>query len=223
MENTNQTKSNVNFILLAVLAFLIFLLFTKGCKAEKTEPVTISVPEQSGKFNQVKPVQKPVAPIGQKVSNKNKSKSDKSNNEILQKKIDLLLQENKRLQSAYENANDSLQLALYNKAIEVKSFKQDYENENIFISANGLVRGEVQSLGFDYKIKERKVEVKPQKQTFLRVLAGAEIGNSKSLDQFSVKGNLFFQNRKGNILSTAVDTDQRFYIGYNFSILNLKR
>lgn len=223
MENTNQRKSNVNFALLVIISILMLLQFFRGCNSGKTEPKTVIVPEIKGNFNQVKPEQKAVTEIGQILSKNKKSKNDKSNDEFLQKQINQLLQENKQLNDAYANASDSLRNTLYNKAIEIKSFNHDFENDTIKITANGLVRGEIQTIGLDYKIKSRKLEIKPEKQTFLRVLVGFEIGNNKSLDNFSTKANLGFQNRKGNLLTISADTDQRFYIGYNFSILNLKK
>jgi hypothetical protein len=75
-----------------------------------------------------------------------------------------------------------------------------------------------------YKIKQREIKTEVKcKETAFRVLAGAEIGLPRDLSKVPIKGNLLFQNGKGNILSVGYDNSSTIWLGYNFSILNIKR
>ena len=67
------------------------------------------------------------------------------------------------------------------------------------IKASGLVRGEIQSILFNYKIRQQTVEAPPQKEVTFRLMGGVEFGNTLQFDSFLVKGNLGFQNKKGNV------------------------
>jgi hypothetical protein len=103
------------------------------------------------------------------------------------------------------------------------------ENEYELIQEDSLIKttNKIKTLGTllsfqqDYLIKPTTIKAKP-KETVLRVLAGMEIGNNTKLNDFAAKANLMFQNRKGDIISASFDTEQRIWIGYSFSILNIK-
>jgi len=114
MENTNQKKSNVNFIIMVLLSVLLLFWIFKGCSG-KTEPRIITVPEINGKFDQVKPDQKPAAEFIKEKAKAGKSEKVNPNDEFLQKQINLLLAENSRLLQSYESASDSLKAAMYAK------------------------------------------------------------------------------------------------------------
>jgi hypothetical protein len=54
----------------------------------------------------------------------------------------------------------------------------------------------------------------------LRV-GGWRIGANTQLNTPAAKANLLFQNKK-EMISASYDTNQTIWIGYNFSILNIK-
>ena len=132
---------------------------------------------------------------------------------------------NIKLAEQYVMAKDSIErLNLYLKSIRLNQFSKSFEDDNIKIDINGIVQGEVKEVTPNYTIKERKLEVPVQaKETTFRVLAGIEVGNNTALNDFKAKANLMFQNRKGNVLTASFDTNQTIWVGYNFSILNIKR
>lgn len=219
---------NINIIdigkaLVIVLAIAILCLWFKGCSGnEPAVAKTIKIKEVKGKFEAVKPIQKPVV---QNPSTEPKYRTS-NNDEFLQSQINQLIAENKALQDFYNEASDSLQKALYEKAIEVKSFSQTFEDDKLKITSSGLVRGEIQSLKSDYTIKPQTIELPKQKETFLRVLVGGGFGINKELNQTTWKANLGLQNKKGNIIRASVQRigAQQYYVAeYDISILNWKR
>jgi hypothetical protein len=215
------------FLIALIVAFL--LLWFKGCGNESnrstvTENGTIKIPETKGNFKSVKPDQ--VLITAKSPQSKRKQNSPKSNDAFLQNQINELLNENKRLNEAYFNASDSLKKAMYDNAIGIKSFNHVFDNDTINIVANGLVRGEMQSIGINYKIKSKKIELPKQKEVVFRLLAGGGVGINKELNQLIYKLNLGMQNRKGNIIRVSFEQigNAKYYIGeYDFTIFNIKR
>ena len=197
-----------------ILLFLV--LWFKGCSNdEKTvTAVKVTIPEVKGQFAAKKPVN---VPIGQKVS---KGKTVYIDNPIDPK----LIAENEKLKQDFAKANDSIKKLQFAKAIQLNKFSTTFDDENLLLNIDGIVQGEVKEITPSYTIKEKKVEVQVKpKETVFRVLAGGEVGNNTKLDGFAAKANLMFQNRKGNVLTTSFDTNQVIWVGYNFSILNVKR
>jgi hypothetical protein len=197
-----------------ILLFLV--LWFRGCSGTTPLPqiVKVKVPEVKGKFETKKPVN---VPIVQKVSTGETVYKD---NPIDPK----LLAENEKLKQDFAKANDSIKKLSFAKAVQLNEFSTDFEDENIVLNINGIVQGEVKEITPNYTIKEKKIEVPvKQKETVFRLLGGMELGNNTKLDGFAAKANLIFQNRKGNELTTSFDTNQNIWIGYNFSIVNIKR
>lgn len=223
MKNTNILDVGKGLVI-GLLIAILFLWF-KGCSDnEPAVAKTIQTKEVKGKFEAVKPIQEP---IQNHIGEANKKVYKNSNNdEFLQSQINQLIAENKALQEFYNEASDSLQKALYQKAIEVKSFSQTFEDDKLKITSSGLVRGEIQSLKSDYTIKQQTIELPKQKETFIRVLAGAGVGLNKELNQFVWKANLGLQNKKGNIIRASAQRigAQQYYLAeYDISIFNWKR
>jgi hypothetical protein len=198
-----------------ILLFLV--LWFRGCSGSTPSPqiVKVTVPEVKGKFKAQKPVN---VPIGQKVS---KGETVYKDNPIDPK----LIAENESLKQNFAREKDSLKrIIAYNKAIQLNKFSSTFEDENIVLNINGIVQGKVKEVTPNYKIKEKKMEVPVKvKETVFRLLGGLEVGNNTKLDGFAAKANLMLQNRKGNILSGSFDTNQTIWIGYNFSIFDIKR
>jgi hypothetical protein len=209
------------FIQPFIIALLLFLLWFKSCSSPgENKTIKVVAPEVKGTFKAVKPNQKTIV---QYIELPTKGQKLPNNEEFLQNQINELLRNNEKLNDAYGDASDSLKKALYSNAIAIKSFNHIFDNDTINITANGLVRGEIQSIAIDYKIKSRTIEILKPKETFLRVMGGIEVGNTKLLDNFTTKATLGFQNRKGNIITFGTDTEKRIYVGYSVSIFNWKR
>lgn len=199
-----------------VATFILLFLLFRNCSGIDTKPqiVKVAVPEVKGKFEAKKPIN---IPVGQKVS---KGKTIYIENEI----DPLLLAENEKLKQDFAKANDSIKKLQFAKAIQLNKFSTDFEDENVVISINGIVQGEVKEITPGYKIKERKIEVPVKtKETVFRVLGGLEVGNNIQLSNLIIKANLMMQNCKGNVLSASYDTQKNIYVGYSFSIFNLKK
>lgn len=209
----------VKYAAVAILAILIFNWF-KSCSHDPIKPTTqkVIVPAILGKFEPKKPVSKPLE-IKQTPIKEPKKGSTVYKENPLNKK---LAAENEKLKSDYLKMSDSLKSKAYDKAIQLNSFSSKFEDDNLLLSINGTVRGEVQEITPSYTIKKREVEIKP-KETVFRLLAGAEVGSSIIVPKLNFKANLMFQNRKGDIISGSYDTNQTVWIGYNKSIFNIKR
>jgi len=200
------------------LGWVLFFvqLWFGGCSGNQPTPqkVKVTVPEVKGKFEAKKPIN---VPIGQKVS---KGETVYKDNPIDPK----LLAENEKLKVDFAKASDSIKKLQYSKAVQLNKFSTKFEDENLLLNIDGIVQGEVKEITPNYTIKEKKVEVQVKpKETVFRLLGGMEMGNNTKLDGFAAKANLMLQNKKGNILSGSFDTNQNIWIGYNFSIFDIKR
>jgi len=223
MKNTNILDVGKGLVIGLLIAILF--LWLKGCSGNKPAVAkTIKTKEVKGKFEAVKPKQEPIiitVPGTDKIVYK-----EYGNENLLQSQIDQLIAENKNLQNIYNEASDSLQKSLYNKAIEVKKMEQVFDSEKLRVTVYGLVRGEVQDLGIYWTIKPQTIELPKQKETFLRVLVGGGFGINKELSQPVWKANLGLQNKKGNIIRASVQQigEQQYYLAeYDISIFNWKR
>lgn len=203
----------------AVIGILILLLWFKSCTGSTVkENLTVEVPEVKGKFEPQKPNHE-IIDIDHKKNNLIKANSPQLENPL----IKVLANENSELLKQFSITKDSLtKLKLYNDAIKIQNFSSDFEDENIKLNISGIVRGEVQAVTPKYVMKSKTIEVPKQKEVVFRLLGGVEIGDNKQLNDFAFKGNLGFQNKKGNIITLSYDTQQRVWIGYQFSIFSIK-
>ena len=199
---------------------LFAFLWFKGCSPTPKTPqiVKVIVPEVKGKFQAKKPVNVKIKPSSRRQEN---GKTVYKDNPI----DPLLLAENEKLKQDFAKEIDSLKrIIAYNKSVQLNKFSSDFEDDNVVININGIVQGEVKEITPSYTIKEKKVEVQVKpKETVFRLLGGFELGNNTKLDGFKAKGNLMLQNKKGNIISGSFDTNQTIWLGYNFSIFDIKR
>lgn len=219
-ENKEIIKDLLYRYWIYAFAIICFILLIRSCQGSVAPLVakTIKTKEVKGKFEAVKPKQEVVYKV---VKGKTIYKTNPEDN-FLQGQIDQLIAENKALQNYYNEASDSLQKALYNKAIEIKSFNQTFEDDKLKSEVSGLVRGEVQSIKLDYTIKPQTIELPQEKEVVFRLLGGVEYGNNSTLSNSIFKANLGFQNRKGNIVRVSADNFQNVYVGYDFSIFKIK-
>jgi hypothetical protein len=222
MENDNKTANKVLIGAIGIAVFFLLLWF-KSCD-NKPEKVTVVLPEVKAKFEAVEPEQivisdKKTANV-QKAFGQNLSKKEL---EYWKAEAERLFKENQEMDQAFMNANDSLQQLLYKNAITIKSFNHQFDNDTLSATVKGLVRGEIQSIALDYKIKSRKIEIPNPKEVKFRMLGGIEVGNTKEFNDFSVKANVGFQLGSGAILNLSADTQQRFYVGYSVPMFTIKR
>lgn len=190
---------------LLILALFLF----KTCESE-TKIITVIVPEKNGKFEPQKPthtiVHDTIYKKGQTVTKENPLNKE-------------LAYENDILRDQFHIADSINKVLLYDRAIQINKFSTTFDNDDLFLTVEGIVRGEVQEITPSYKIKEQKVEVPVKvKQSVFALRAGAEIGSNKNFDQFIYKGNLFLNN-----YSISVDSKENFYVGYNFRIFDIKK
>ena len=190
---------------------LFIVLWFKGCSGATPTPqiAKVIIPEVKGNFQAKKPVHEAIS------SRKERTATGK---EILQVENPInkkLIAENEKLKKDFAKANDSIKKLSFNKAIQLNKFSTKFEDENIVLNVNGVVRGEVKEVTPDYTIKKKEIEVPVKvKETVFRVLAGGAIGLNKKMNQATYKLDLNFQNRKGNIISVGYDTDNKIWLGY---------
>ena len=190
---------------------LFIVLWFKGFSGATPTPqiAKVIIPEVKGNFQAKKPVHEAIS------SRKERTATGK---EILQVENPInkkLIAENEKLKKDFAKANDSIKKLSFNKAIQLNKFSTKFEDENIVLNVNGVVRGEVKEVTPDYTIKKKEIEVPVKvKETVFRVLAGGAIGLNKKMNQATYKLDLNFQNRKGNIISVGYDTDNKIWLGY---------
>lgn len=209
----------IKYLIFGIIFHLVLGWFTKCSSDKKIDHVDkIVIPAQSGSFESKKPDSR-LLEIKEYLKNEMKKDGTIYVPNPLNKK---LIAENDSLKIVFSKMSDSLKLKAYDKAIELNSFSSRFEDKFMILDINGTVRGEVQEITPSYTRKEFEIESK-QQETVFRLLAGAEIGSSINLPKLNFKGNLMFQNRKGDIISGSYDTNKNVWIGYNKSIFNIKK
>lgn len=215
-------KMNSTLILSVIIAIVILILWFKGCGSSEPTTLEVTIPEVKGSFEAVKPKHSLVQELITKPKNLSTGVQN-GNDEFLQSEINRLLKEYNSLNDAFARANDSLQQEIYKRTIAPKLFSHYFDNDTLNATVKGIVaNGEVQKLKLDYTIKSKTIDVKVPQVKF-RLLGGVEVGATKEFDNFNAKANLGFQNKKGNIITIAADTDQRFYVGYSMSIFSINK
>jgi len=219
---TNYSKGNKSLkIILGFVAILFVILFFKGCFDKKGEMVTVytkpsKVITQIGKPEII--VLHDTVFI-EKYFPKDISKKDK---EFYKSETKRLLSEYDSLDLAFRSSNDSLQQIIYQKTILPKAFTKTWENDTLKSTVFGILSGTIHSMQLKTDIKSRKETIKIPKTVF-RLISGIEIGATKDLSKTNFKANVGFQNKSGSIISASIDSDERIYIGYSFSVFSIKR
>jgi len=215
-----------NRYLYLIISILLLVLWFKNCKGNNDKIIeTVTVKEVKGNFEPKSVVQTPITennfipknPIGQNMSKKEL--------EYWKTEAERMYKEYELMSNDFWKYNDSTQQAKYKEAIQVTYFSQTRENDTIKIDVYGLASGEINFMAINYKIEERKVEIK-RKQLFLRVLAGAEIGLNKEMNQGTYKLNLNLQNSSNDIFSGSyqkINGQDYFLAGYTKSLFSIYR
>jgi hypothetical protein len=208
------------------LGWILFfvLLWFRGCSDDpcNTGTKSVVIPEVKGKFETKKPINLPISKVrdSRKVSTKQSNEKYHTSSKIDSSYIFELQQENELLSRAYYFANDSVKKLMFEKANQLNSFSQTFDDQNVKIDVSGISRGTVESLSANYTIKEREVK---QKEVKFRLLSGATISNSIDLQNPVFSANLGLQNKRGNVLRFGYDTQKRILVGYDFSIFKIER
>lgn len=221
-----RAEKMTRLIVMSMLLLLAFLLGQK-CSCSKERAVQV-VKEQKGKFESVKPVSIKITqrPVFEKSSTTNRklqtvwrnmSKNDLSNFD--KELINKLQLQNQQLTEKYKQASDSLRLAMFEEAKELKIFNQTFENEQIKIDVGGVSSGTVEQLGVDYTIKEQRI---PVKQRVFAFKLGAEYGNTTQLNAPVLKVNLGAEFKKFAV-RYGYDNSSRHYLGIETNLFEIKR
>jgi hypothetical protein len=199
--------------LLAIIAALLIVIWVKSCKTE-VENVKVKIPEIKSDFKPQKPIYLP-------------SKADTVYSvKWKDKKIEVENPLNQELAKKYQLAKDSLErYKMYLFAIQIREFENVFEDENVKLTINGSVQGQLNWIKPKYTIKEKTVEVPISKSQF-RVLIGAHTQSSIDLSDFNYGLNLGFQNSSGSIYRVGYSKMQGndyFLLGYDFTLLKIDR
>ena len=202
------------------IAILIGILLRK-CKGEP------SVTTQKVTTKEVKGGYKYVEPKNTVIENNyyvNGKKQPASNDKFLQEQIDKLLAENQKLVELFSEKSEAEKDSLYKEAIKLNEFSQTFDDEKVKIDVSGITQGKVKVIKADYFIKPQKIDVEvKQKQRIFALKLGGEYGNSIELNKGVFKGNIEFENKKGNSFSYSYDSDKRHWLGYKITIFDIKR
>jgi hypothetical protein len=203
------------------LLIVVCFLFWKSCQNNKGKDdiITVTVPEQKGKFDALKPEQNILSTEPTSVLNSlNTYALSEASKQTYEKDLLIykLIRQNDSLSKAFSAIkNDSVKIAAYNAAIAIREYKHTFEDTAVKIDLSGLVRGEIQSMQCDWKVKERKLPI--QVKTW-RILGGVELGAKHTFEQFGAKANLRYQSAKGNQYSLGYDNNQMIWFGHDIQI-----
>ncbi|WP_445454119.1 hypothetical protein [Flavobacterium sp. 25HG05S-40] len=215
---------NWPFVIILLGVAVAVFLWLKGCSSDP-EVIKVTHPAVSGTTKISKPESKPL--VQELSTEPNKVSTEPFGQNMSKAELDRW----KAIADSLLNANIQMQIAfaksknkdsLYKEVTTPKQFSKTWDDENLTATVNGMYYGAIPAIQLDYDIKPRTQEVKLP-QTVFRLLGGVEAGMTKDLSKFSAKANIGLQNKKGNIITLAADTEQRFYVGYNFSIFSIKK
>lgn len=200
----------VNYIAVFIVGFLLGCFILSNINTEEKK-VLVEIPEKTGESPEILNP-KPLVTVKDHYVYKTDTVVTESqfNKDLADKYVDL--------EKRYTGIDlEKERLKSYLKSIEIKDYEIPFEDEKIKINNSIKAQGEVLSFKQDYKIKSTVVEAKiPIKKNSFNVYSGVEIGANSQLKDFAVKGNVFLQVPKGNMISVSYDTRQRIWVGYTF-------
>lgn len=193
-------KINITNILLGLLIVVLgWQNFSKG-EEEKPQPITVTLPESYGSTG-IQTIEKAVPyPVYIPSTGEN-------------------FNVDSEWKKKYENAKDSLEKQkIYLESIKIKEYeKKLVDNDTIEITGYARTRGSLLDYSVDYRIKPSSFSYTPDviiKRPSLSMGLGVEGGVPLNPNtNFLLKGNLYFENSKGNGFSVGYDTDKRVWIG----------
>ena len=195
-------KINLTNILLGVLVVILVWQNFSGNRDERPpQPITITLPEKTGSTGVVE-VERVVHDTVYLPSKKEYIQVDKG----WKKKYEAAKTENERLKLFYE----SIKINKYEKTI--------VDNDTVTIKGKFTTRGALLDYNVDYTLHPMDFSYTPEikyRHPNMMIGVGVETGiptvpNSK----FVLKGNLSFENSKGNNFNLGYDTEGRAWLGF---------
>ncbi len=124
-----------------------------------------------------------------------------------------------KYEQALKDKDSVSQRNLYLEAIKINSYEKVLvNNDSIEIKGYARARGSILDYSVDYTIKPYTHTYTPKlitERPRLSVGLGVETGVPMTSDiNFLAKGNLYFENKKGNGFSLGYDTEKRIWVGY---------
>lgn len=195
-------------LLIILIGLVALMLYQNSKPVEPPKPVVINIPEQKGSTGtqvreEVKVVTVPIP----------------GDTEVI---VD------EKWYKEYLEAKDSLErLNKYVQAIQIRTLDTVFvDNDTIKLSGELTTRGSLLSYRFDYDIKERRFEYTPevisQRPKFSVSLEATAGIPTVPTSGFSMKGQLGFENRRGNALTVGYDSEQRVWLGVRKNIILIK-
>ena len=128
---------------------------------------------------------------------------------------------NQKLLRQYNSLLDSIsRLQFVEQVITEREYREVYEDNFVKIDIYTNVIGTMVKQAPKYTIKPSKVIVKDtvtihyNKPPSNKILGGLELGIPVQGEQMRVKGSMYLQNKKDNILSVGFDSGKTVWLGY---------
>lgn len=198
---TYINKKNISYLIIIILLFFIFI--QRSCTSSKV----ITKKESVIKYDTLTVFKK----LPSKIITKYKTL--KGDTVYIPGKVDTLEVK------VFEKATDSTQLEMYIDATKIRQYKSVFNDSLADISIYTETKGELLKMAPTITIKARL----PEKKTVFALYGGFELSNNLQFNNPIVKGNLFIQNKKGDLYTTGYDTNKNIYIGYSFRFINIKK
>ena len=199
---------STKLLLITVILMIGYNSFFKKSEIIEPTPVTVTLPESYGSTG-LQALEPKVVIVQVPAGNGSTQQID----------VDAIWKEQ------YEKASQQIKDSLYNEAIRINTYSDTLvNNEEVIIQGNARTRGSLLDFKVDYKLKERAFDYTPKVDVRYPKLSaglGMELGAPRVLgDDFAVKGNLSFMDKKGHEINLSYDTEQRVWLGYkkNFKL-----
>jgi hypothetical protein len=156
-------KTNIFYLFIGIV---IGALILRNCSSENT---TIQTPEIVGKFTDTIIKHKSIKiPFEVPKWYKDTQSENKLKNDLLEyeKRIKLYEEEVSYIISDFQNSDSLHKLELFKKCNELKNFEKTFEDANIIINTQGVIRGEVKEITNIYKIKSQSIQVPINEKIF---------------------------------------------------------
>lgn len=195
-------NNNIKYIIIGIAILLLSFFVGRWTSPKEIKNIKVTVPASSG----TSPIiinPKPLIQV----------------KDSLIYKDSLIVTENpfnKELADKYISLeSETARLKEYINSIQVRKYQIPFENDTIKIVGDVEVQGTLNSLRYNWTIKERKLDVpvKLNKKTW-GVLIGGGISNTKELDKFNFTGNAGVQTNNGNIILGGYSFDQSISLTY---------
>lgn len=202
----NKIKKFINkniFPYLIIIILLGYIFLQRSCDSNKTITPKQSIVHYDTIY---KPVELPSKII-------TKYKTIQGKEITIQGKIDTLYIKQ------FEKAADTTKTEMFIDATKIRQYTNSFNDSLADVSIFTETRGELLKIVPTVTIKARL----PEKKTVFAVYGGTEVFNNFKFNNFGVKANLMFQNKKSDLFTGGYDTNETIYLGYNFRFLNIKK